>query len=55
MSISLEQELNLRLFAEGLKQLNETESKELLVKMFRDSMVQHNIHKELLAKKWGIK
>jgi len=55
MKLSLEQELNLRLFIEELKKLNEAELKDLLVRMFKDSMVQHNTHKELLAKKWGIK
>ena len=51
----MEQELNLRLFAEDLKKLTEAELKDLLVKMFQESMVQHNKHKEMLAKKWGIK
>lgn len=55
MNLTIEQQLNLRLFAEDLKKLTENELKMMLVEMFKKSMIQHNRHASELAKKWGIK
>jgi hypothetical protein len=35
--------------------MTEEETKQMLVKMFRNMIIQGNQQKELLAKKWGIK
>jgi hypothetical protein len=53
--LTIEQQLNLRLFAEDLKKLTEQELKVLLVEMFKESMIQHVRHADQLAKHWGIK
>jgi hypothetical protein len=54
MNLTVEQQLNLRLFAEDLKKLTEDELKIMLVEMIKESMIQHNRHASELAKKWGL-
>jgi hypothetical protein len=53
--LSINQELKLRLFTDNIKKLGEQELKELLIKMFRESMIQHNAYAEIIEKKWGLK
>lgn len=54
-NLTLEQEFKLKKFTQELSKLSEQEVKDFLVRKFEESMHQHNQHKELLAKKWGIK
>jgi hypothetical protein len=53
-NLTIEQEFKLKKFAHELSKLSEQEVKELLARKLEESMHQHNQHKELLAKKWGL-
>ncbi len=47
-SLSMEQEFNHRIFADGVKQLSREEAQELLVQMHKQSLYKDNIYKKLI-------
>ena len=48
-SLSMEQELNHRIFSDRVKQLSQEEAQDLLVAMHRQSMIKENLYKELFV------
>ncbi|MEM8830312.1 MAG: NblA/ycf18 family protein [Cyanobacteria bacterium P01_G01_bin.19] len=46
-SLSMEQELNHRIFSDRVKQLSQEEAQELLVQMHQQMMFKENLYKEL--------
>ena len=48
-SLSMEQELNHRIFSDRVKQLSQAEAQDLLVAMHRQSMIKENLYKELFV------
>ena len=46
-SLSIEQELNHRIFSDRVQQLSHQETQDLLVEMHRQMMVKENLYKEL--------
>ena len=48
-NLSLEQELNHRVFSDRVKQLTREEAQELLVQMHKQMMFKENIYKELFV------
>ena len=46
-SLSLEQQLNHRIFSDRVQQLSQQESQDLLVQMHRQMMIKENLYKEL--------
>ena len=46
-SLSLEQELNHRIFSDRVKQLSREEAQDLLVQMHKQMMFKDNLYKEL--------
>ncbi len=46
-SLSMEQELNHRIFSDRVSQLNQSEAQELLVQMHKQMMIKENLYKEL--------
>ncbi len=47
-SLSVDQELSLRIFGDRVKQLNQEEALELLVQMHKQMLYKDNIYKELI-------
>ena len=48
-SLSIEQELNHRVFSDRVKQLSHREAQELLIEMHMQTMVKENLYKELFV------
>jgi Phycobilisome degradation protein nblA len=46
-SLSMEQELNHRIFSDRVQQLSQSEAQELLVQMHKQMMIKENLYKEL--------
>jgi hypothetical protein len=46
-SLSMEQELNHRIFSDRVSQLNQSEAQELLVQMHKQMIIKENLYKEL--------
>lgn len=46
-SLSMEQELNHRIFSDRVQQLSQSEAQELLVQMHKQMLYKENIYKEL--------
>lgn len=53
-NLSIEQQLKLKIFSDNLKRLSEEEVKNLLIKMFKESMIQQNEYENIIQK-WRIK
>ena len=47
-NLSMEQELNHRIFGDRVKELNREEAQELLVQMHKQMLYKDNIYKELI-------
>jgi len=54
MSLSLEQELNVRIFSQQTEALNREQLHALLVDTYRLKLDIETTYKEMLAAKWGI-
>lgn len=52
--LSLEQEFNLRIFADQLESLSPEELKDLSLELYRQMMVKDNLYGELLKDYWGV-
>lgn len=46
-SLSMEQELNHRIFSDRVNQLTQSEAQDLLVQMHKQMMIKENLYKEL--------
>ncbi len=46
-SLSMEQELNHRIFSDRVSQLTQSEAQELLVQMHKQMIIKENLYKEL--------
>ena len=52
-SLSLEQEFELRLFADQLQNLSPEQVKELSLELYRRMILKDNLYEELLKDCWG--
>jgi hypothetical protein len=52
--LSLEQQFNIRSFANQTANMTREEVQELIVKLYEESIVRENIYKEMLKHQWGI-
>lgn len=46
-SLSIEQELNHRIFSDRVKQVSREEAQELLIQMHKQTMIKENLYREL--------
>lgn len=46
-SLSIEQELNHRIFSDRVQQLSREEAQELLIQMHKQTMIKENLYREL--------
>ncbi len=53
-TLSLEQEFNLRLFADQVQNLNPEQAKEFLIELNRQIMIRDNLYQDLLKQYLGI-
>ncbi len=54
LNLSLEQEFNLKLFAEGVQNLSFEEAKKCLVELNQEMMIRDNLYRDLLKHYMGI-
>lgn len=54
IGLSLEQQFNLLSFSVQVKELTEQETKERLIKLYEQMLIQDTYYKSLIAKTWGI-
>ncbi|MGK7874312.1 MAG: NblA/ycf18 family protein [Xenococcaceae cyanobacterium] len=54
VNLSLEQEFNLKLFAEQVQNLTPEQAKEFLVELNRQMMIRDNLYRDLLKQYMGI-
>jgi hypothetical protein len=52
--LSLEQEFNLRRFADLIRTLSPEQAQDLSLELYRQMMLKDNLYKELLKDYWGI-
>lgn len=52
--LSLEQEFNLRTFADQVGNLTSEEARDLSIELYRRMMLKDNLYEELLKDYWGI-
>ena len=52
--LSLEQQLNLRIFADLVRTLSPEEAQDLSLELYRRMMLKDNLYGELLQDYWGI-
>lgn len=52
--LSLEQELNLRIFTDRVQTLTLEEAQGLSIELYRQMMLKDNLYEELLKDYWGI-
>lgn len=52
--LSLEQEFNLRQFADQVRTLSPEQAKELSLELYRQMMLKDNLYEGLLQEFWGI-
>ncbi len=52
--MSLEQEFQLQSFARKVETISEEEAKELLVDLYKSSIVRENLFREIIKESWGI-
>lgn len=53
-NLSLEQEFNLKVFAEQVQKLTPEQAKEFLVELNRQMMIKDNLYRDLLRQYMGI-
>jgi Phycobilisome degradation protein nblA len=54
IELTIEQEFNLRLFADQVKQMSREQAQEFLIEQYRLMMVQKTMYQELLKHEWKI-
>jgi hypothetical protein len=52
--LSLEQEFNLRRFADQVRTLSPEQARDLSIELYRQMMLKDNLYEELLKDYWGI-
>ena len=52
--LSLEQEFNLRIFADQVRTLSPDQVQDLSIELYRRMMLKDNMYEELLKDYWGI-
>lgn len=52
--LSLEQELELRMFTERVRNLSRQEAQNLLVDLYESMMVRENTYREIIKDAWGV-
>ncbi|GAB4378854.1 MAG: hypothetical protein Kow00121_31600 [Elainellaceae cyanobacterium] len=52
--LSLEQEFNLRTFANQVERMSREQAQECLVKLQRDMMIRDNLYQQILKNSWGL-
>jgi len=52
--LSLEQEFNLRLFADQVRTLSPEQAQDLSIELYRQMMLKDNMYQELIKDDWGI-
>jgi hypothetical protein len=52
--LSLEQEFNIRAFADQVQQMSREESQEFLLMLYEQMMIKETIYKELLKSQWEL-
>ncbi len=52
--LSLEQEFELRVFKDHVQQLSQQEAQELLVELYRNTIVLDNFYREIIKDTWDI-
>ncbi|ELR99448.1 NblA/ycf18 family protein [Gloeocapsa sp. PCC 73106] len=54
MSLSLEQQFNLRSFETQVQKMSHAQAQEFLVKLYEQMIVRENLYKEFLKHQWGL-
>lgn len=52
--LSLEQQFNLRIFADYVERMSREQAQEFLIKLHKQMMLKDNLYKNLLKQDWGI-
>jgi hypothetical protein len=52
--LSLEQQFNLRIFADHVRTLSPEQAQDLSLELYRQMMLKDNLYEELLKDYWGI-
>ena len=52
--LSLEQEFNLRRFADQVRTLSPEQAQDLLLELYRQMMLKDNLYQDILQEFWGI-
>lgn len=52
--LSLEQEFNLKMFADQVQHMSREQAQEFLVKLYRNMVVRDNLYRDILKEAWGI-
>ena len=52
--LSLEQEFNLRIFADQVRTLSQEQARDLSIELYRTMMLKDKLYEELLQDYWGI-
>ena len=52
--LSLEQEFNLRRFADQVKTLSSEQAQDLSLELYRQMMLKDNLYEDLLQEFWGL-
>lgn len=53
-NISLEQEFQVQSFARKVDTISKEEAKELLVDLYKSSIIRENLFREIIKESWGI-
>ncbi|KAF3889623.1 MULTISPECIES: NblA/ycf18 family protein [Nostocales] len=54
MELSLEQQFNLRIFEDYVRQMSREQAQDFLIEMQEHMMLKENMYKTLLKQDWGI-
>ncbi|GAA6618995.1 NblA/ycf18 family protein [Scytonema sp. NUACC26] len=54
MELSLEQQFNLRIFGDYVRQMSREQAQDFLVELQEHMMLKENMYKTLLKQDWGI-
>lgn len=52
--LSLEQDLNQRLFSDQVQQMSREQAQAVLVQLHEEMMIRENLYREILKDAWGI-
>lgn len=54
IELTLEQQFNLRSFADQVKSMSREQAQEFLVNLYRQMMLKETMYKEFLKHEWGL-